>query len=137
MVVQYQESLAWLEDLLVCPLTHQPLQLVELDSGKVLKGISSDYVYDVAAGIPRMIPDPVPSAFRDKWDQWQNLQDNGALGYALAPELNLSMDDAGEAIGSPPPCRLFFESISSQPKILERFAGGCGLGILGDIRRAR
>ena len=79
---------------LVCPLSHEPLRLVEITGVPYLQTAASGTRYTIVDRIPRLIPREPPDALRGRWRQWQQLQENGLYSYVTLPSINTSQNEA-------------------------------------------
>jgi SAM-dependent methyltransferase/uncharacterized protein YbaR (Trm112 family) len=100
-------SLNWLSNMrytfeslgqvLVCPLTHEPLQLVDDDGRTILRSLDGRTRYTVDNGAPNLIPRQPPLEIAARWRIWEQLQENGLVAYTALPSANTSLDEAAAA----------------------------------------
>jgi len=85
-----------IEKLLVCPLCHSDLPLVEIRKHGKGSCRSCGYVFTYENGIYDLTPIPPPdSDVLNKWSLWEKLQSNALISYQVVPEASCSI--AGRA----------------------------------------
>ncbi len=81
-----------LEKILVCPVTHVPLEKIVIGNNEFFT--AGEYRYPIVDGIANMVPTPPPIGLEKQWCVWKELQKNGAISYEMAPQLNLSAPES-------------------------------------------
>lgn len=81
-----------LSDILICPLTGEPLEFRPSPSGGMLRTPSGSLSYARENGSWNLMPDPMPAALAVKAETWRTLQANGAFVYEADPRQNLTTD---------------------------------------------
>ena len=100
--------------ILACPRCHAPLALAD-SAPPLCPGCGASYRWDDGALDLTPVPPP-PGLVAERWQLWEQLQENGAAAYDAAPAANLSVGDRLDA-------RLFGEFADLRGRVLDV---GCG-----------